>query len=213
MQSRHALNFFRTKGLACISVLAALLVPAILNCQSPPRSTEALWKESLRPAAKGTRIAVPSSILKETKVDQDEYPMMEKDDEPKVDAYLYRKEGFHLIAVQGRSNFCGATGNCAFWIYRLHGGKFDQILATGLTQNFGFLKLTTSGLPDLVILTHNSAQSTLGALWVIDDHAYEEKCRWEITTDRRLPDGSIGDGPLHIEADSCRELRREAPKK
>ena len=60
-----------------------------------------LWKETLTSAAKGTRIAVPRSILKKVKANPDDCLNPSQEETTKVDAYLSKKRDFALIAVGG----------------------------------------------------------------------------------------------------------------
>jgi hypothetical protein len=53
--------------------------------------------------------------------------------------------------------FCGATGNCAFWVFRYQNGRYEKILDTDMVQHFGFVHSSTNGLPDLVTWSHGSA--------------------------------------------------------
>jgi hypothetical protein len=165
------------------------------------------WKETLTPAAKGIRIAVPSSILTQVKANPDDCLNPSQEEATKMDAYKLRKGNFLLIAIRGRSScFCGATGNCAFWLYRYRRGTYERLLETDMVRDFGFLRSTTSGLPDLVLWSHDSADRSPGALWRFNGREYDSECSWEIVTSfRDVPNGIAEPIESHVENSTCHQ--------
>src|SRR5229473_6070365 len=99
----------------------------------------------------------PTPILKEIRMSPDDCPDLSPKTNTKVAAYRLRTKSSTIIAAHGRGFcFCGATGNCAFWIYRLHHGRYMKILEADMVQTFGFLSSRTNGLPDLAVWSHGS---------------------------------------------------------
>ncbi len=122
-------NSFRLKLLSCSFTLASLLFPALGASQSPLSRSVPMWKEAHRPKTKGTHIPVPQPILDELKADPGDCADPTPGQTTKMDAYRVQNGNETLIAVRGRSTyFCGATGNCEFWVYRSHRGKYEIIL-------------------------------------------------------------------------------------
>ena len=180
----------------------SLLVPAERHSEK----AELLWKETLTSAAKGTRIVVPRSILKEVKANPDYCLNPSLEETTKVDAYRLRKRDLALIAVWGKSPcFCSPTGNCSFWLYQSRGGKKDLLLQTEMVHEFGFLPSATKGLPDLVLWSHDSAQRFPGALWKFNGAVYVSECTWEVvSTFSDVPNGTAEFIESHIENNTCK---------
>jgi hypothetical protein len=164
------------------------------------------WKETLTPAAKGTRIAVPGSILKDVKANPDDCLNPSPEETTNLEAYQLSKRDFVLIAVWGRSScFCSPTGNCSFWLYRPRGGKKELLLQTDMVSEFGFLRSTTKGVPDLVLWSHDSAQRFPGALWKFNGAEYVSECSWEVvSTFTDAPDAVAQRLESHIENNTCK---------
>src|ERR1700747_899195 len=58
----------------------------------------------------------------------------------------------------GSSCFCSPTGDCAFGVSRTKNGRYLRVLQTHMVREFGFLKTSSNGMPDLELWSHNSAQ-------------------------------------------------------
>ena len=162
-------NSFRLKLLSGSFTLASLLFPALGAWQSPLSRSAPMWKEARRREAKGTPIPVPKPILGELAAGPDDCADPTPGQTTKMDAYRVQNGNETLIAVRGRSTcFCGATGNCEFWVYRSHRGKYEIILRADMVNNFGFLKDRTDGYrtsyfgltTSLFGLRHDSCNST-----------------------------------------------------
>src|SRR5207245_1780343 len=118
--------------------------------QNQPSSAVRPWQKSRTSGVKGTHIQTPTSILKELKMNPDECPDLSPGAPTKMDAYRVQRNARTIAPVHGGGFcFCGATGNCAFWIYRFHQGKYTKILETDMARTFGFLSSRTNVLPDL----------------------------------------------------------------
>jgi hypothetical protein len=167
------------------------------------------WKKTLVPAAKGTHSRAPASILKDIKANPDDCMEMEpsQEDLVRVDAYRVRRGNRVLIALQGRGScFCSPTGNCQFWLYGSQRGRNSLLLQTEMVQVFGFLPSVSLGLPDLVLWSHDSAQSSPGTLWRFNGREYVSECSWEVVrsfADR--PDGTAEWAESHIENSNCKQ--------
>ncbi len=191
-----ALGFFIT---------CAIFGAAILSGQTRVERGPLLWKETLTPEAKGTRISVPRSIAETIRANPDDCGNPSEQERVKVDGYKLQERNLILISVWGRSScFCSPTGNCAFWIFRSHNGKYEPILQTHMVREFGFLPSHSNDLPDLVLWSHDSAMRFPGALWSFDGHKYISVCGWEIvTTYRDLPDGGTESSGSHVKNSNC----------
>lgn len=179
-----------------------LLFPAERHSEK----AQLLWKETLTAAAKGTHIAVPGSILKDVKANPDDCLNPAPQETTKLDAYQLSKRGLVLIAVWGRSScFCSPTGNCSFWLYRSRGGKKELLLQTDMVSQFGFLRSTTKGLPDLVLWSHDSAQRFPGSLWKFSGAEYVSECSWEVVSAfAGAPSAVAQRVESHIENNTCK---------
>ncbi len=173
-------NSFRLKLLSGSFTLASLLFPALGAWQSPLSRSAPMWKEARRREAKGTPIPVPKPILGELAAGPDDCADPTPGQTTKMDAYRVQNGNETLIAVRGRSTcLCGATGNCEFWVYRSHRGKYEIILHADMVNNFGFLKDRTDGYRDLVLWSHDSAFRSPVRLFQFDGKEYKEACGWE----------------------------------
>ena len=173
--------------------------------QRSARSDSILWKATLTSAAKGTRIPLPKEILRQVKARPDDCMNPSPEELAKPDAYQKKTGGVGLIAVWSESScYCSPTGNCAFWIFRLKDGKYSQLLRADMVREFGFVPSESSGLPDVVLWSHDSAMRFPGNLWQFDGKNYVSKCGWEIvTTYEDLPNGGVKEIGSHVEKNSC----------
>jgi hypothetical protein len=51
-----------------------------------------------------------------------------------------------------------------------------------MVTEFGFLKTSSNGMPDLELWSHNSAQIFPGALWKFNGSECVSECGWQIMT-------------------------------
>jgi hypothetical protein len=180
--------------------------PAPTSGQASSEKTQILWKETLTSAAKGTRIAVPSSILANIRANPDDCLLPSPAETMKVDAYQKRIGNLVLLAIRGRGScFCSPTGNCSFWLYRSQDGKNNLLLQTEMVQEFGFLSSMTKGLPDVVLWSHDSADRFPGAMWKFNGAEYVSECSWEIvSTFRDIPNQVAQRIESHVESNTCK---------
>jgi hypothetical protein len=88
------------------------------------------------------------------------------------------------------SCYCGATGNCLFWVFRTSKGGYQLLLEGENVQDFGLLSAKTSGYRDLVVWSHDSAQRSPARLFQFDGKQYREVCGWEEDYEfKELPNG------------------------
>lgn len=206
------LNVFRFKYLSCTVTLASFVFLALAVSQSTRSDQLSMWKEAREPAAKGTRAGIPKDILADLTADasQDSTDPCSKDESSKMDAYrvvLNSRRPVVAIAVWGRSScYCGATGNCQFWVFVADHGKYRLILDTGLVRDFGFLKAKTNGYRDLVVWSHDSAFRSPARLFQFDGNQYREDCGWEEEyVGHELPGGGwVWDPGPKINSNTCR---------
>jgi hypothetical protein len=69
------------------------------------------------------------------------------------------------VLVLGGYGFCGATGNCSFWIFKKAGGRYREILETHdliEVNDLGdqILRSTTKGYNDILVKSHLSSSDT-----------------------------------------------------
>lgn len=158
----------------------AFIAPRLCAAQNSHSLRLPMWKEARSPAARGTRIPVPRQILDELAADPDDCAGPTRGETTKMEAYRVQNGGSFLVAVRGRSScFCGATGNCEFWVYRPQRGKYEIILHADMVNNFGFLKDRTDRYRDLVLWSHGSAFRSPARLFQFDGKEYKEACGWE----------------------------------
>lgn len=204
-------NPFRFKLLSCTVALTSLVFPDPGSSLRTRSNQIPVWKEAREPAAKGTRARIPKDILAELTADasQDSTDPCSKDESSKMDAYrvvLNSRRPVVAIAVWGRSScYCGATGNCQFWVFVNDRGKHRLVLDTGLVRDFGFLKAKTNGYRDLVVWSHDSAFRSPARLFQFDGNQYREACGWEEEyVGHELPEGGwVWDPGPKINSNTC----------
>ena len=183
--------------------IGALLLSSLTAGASQSQQLSALppWQEARRPAAKGTRIPIPKAILKKIlaeKFEPSEYS--EKPEDPcnskeraKVNAYRVSLRGdasTDVVVWARNSCYCGATGNCALWIFHASRGAYRLLLQTDMVRDFGFLRARTEGDRDLVAWSHDTAQRSPARLFQFDGKEYQEACGWEEEYEfKELPNG------------------------
>lgn len=179
-------------------------MPRRVASQEPSREA-ILWQKTLTPAAKGSRISIPKSILRQVQADPENCGDLSKTELAKIDAFRFQRGGVTLIAVWGKSScYCSPTGNCAFWAYRLSHKRYIQLLRTDMVREFGFLRSTAKGLPDLVLWSHDSAMRFPGLLWQFDGREYVAQCGWEIVTSyKELPNLATEPIGSRVENNTC----------
>jgi hypothetical protein len=211
---RQIFKSFRENRLGFVLVLTILAVPFYAKAQTIPAKNQPPWQESLTPAAKGTQVPVPKQILKKLRNQLSECADSLPYEKITMDAYEIHNAKLKLVAIWARNAcLCGATGNCEFWVYRVQGGRYEQVLETGLVREFGFLKATTNGLPDLVLWSHDSAQRYPGALWQFGGSVYESRCGWEIVSKyEELPDRQWKLTEEHVESNTCPGFDQEGKR-
>jgi hypothetical protein len=209
-------NSFRIKFLSCAATLASLFFPLPSASRNRQSTRAPMWKEARSPAAKGTRVRVPKDILANLTAEavEDSTDPCSREESTKMDAYrvvLNSRKPAVVIAVWGRSScYCGATGNCQFWVFVADHGEHELVLNTDMVRDFGFLKAKTSGYRDLVLWSHDSAFRSPARLFQFDGEEYKEACGWEEEyTGHELPGGGwVWDPKPRINSDSCNPITR-----
>lgn len=87
-----------------------------------------------------------------------------------------------LILVRGAEQFCGATGNCSFWLFIRQGGN-DRLILSGEGQGLFEGKRFHHGLPDLVVTLHDSAFRTDVSVYSWNGRGYEQADCYFVTYD------------------------------
>jgi len=176
-----------------------------VKAQASRSKTQPPRQESRAPAAKGTRIRIPKILRSEVKANHQGCLEIAPDRHIRFNAYeLLQKNGKLVMLWGGGSCFCAATGNCDFWVYHLHRGSGELLLQGELMNDFGFLKATTNGVPDLVTWSHDSADRSSGKLWKFDGSAYVVQCSWKIHRSFRESSNHHWDlAEEHVEGNSC----------
>jgi hypothetical protein len=204
-------NSFRFKFLSCTVTLASLAFPVLGASQTARSTTLPMWKEARKPAAKGTRVRIPKDILDNLTADavEDSTDPCSREESAKMEAYRVahnsRKPVVSIVAWGKSSCYCGATGNCQFWVLVADHGKYRLVLDTGLVRDFGFLKAKTHGYRDLVLWSHDSADRSPARLFQFDGKEYKEVCGWEEEyVGHELPGGGwVWDPNPKINSNTC----------
>ena len=192
--------------LLAVALLAVRSESGILAGLRGGQRERAPWQESPTSVFKGRQTRVPRSIRRELSESIEDCPYLS--DSTRMNAYRLRSGRTNLLSVHARNLcFCGATGNCAFWIYRKERAQYSRILETDMVQDFGFLAESHHGLPDLVIWSHDSATRTPGAWWRFDGQQYSAICSWQLVWERELANGEteVTSEP-QVENNSCTEI-------
>jgi hypothetical protein len=204
-------NSLKLKLLSGMVAMASLLFPAMGASRETQPKSVLMWKEARSPAAKGIRVRIPKDILARltSNAVEDSTDPCNRKESSKIDAYrVYlssRKPAVAIVAWGRSSCYCGATGNCQFWLFVANHGEYQLVLDTGLVRDFGFLKARTNGYRDLVLWSHDSAQRSPARLLQFEGKEYREVCGWEEDYEfRELPDGTwVSAGEPKIVANDC----------
>jgi hypothetical protein len=90
----------------------------------------------------------------------------------------YETRGAEVLAVQGQGYcYCSWAGNCRFWIYRKHKGKYEKLLEAENVQGFAFLP-TRDKLPYLILWTRNSAVKFTACALEFNGTEYRDAYGW-----------------------------------
>ncbi len=82
--------------------------------------------------------------------------------------------GSPALVVQPSGNeFCGATGNCSFWIVDLRHRRV--VLNTVGIQNFGAVPSRPGGMPEIITSSHASAHEQEEIVWHFQSSSYQRK--------------------------------------
>lgn len=92
--------------------------------------------------------------------------------------------------------WCGATGNCTFWIFQKINGRFEPILdsrlgnGNGAVETFNILPEKTLGYSDLVLGTHDSASEKSLFVYRFDGRKYQpHECYdadWQVSDGKEI---------------------------
>jgi|GEM_PF-5239986 len=168
-------NYFVWAGLMSIGIL---MRPPKGEAQNIP---ERVWQETVANLENVAQIQVPKKILKELEVKAANCPTGGHEEVGLFDARRFDGEGVRLIAIRGGGACnCSPTGNCSFWVYQDLGGRYTRVLRSSMVHQFGFLKLKSHGLPDVVLWSHGSAKESTASLWQFNGVRYLKRCNWEV---------------------------------
>jgi hypothetical protein len=170
-----------------LKALCFFAFPIIFLGQAPSSENDDLKamrvsQEARNAEAKGTRLQVPGAILAQVEANPENCTFSDPGESKKLDAYrvAVTPKGRFVIVVWGRSScYCGATGNCDFWIFRKANGKYIRILETHSVRDYGFVSNQTNGYRDLVVWSHGSAYQSSVRLFHFDGEQYDLSCGWE----------------------------------
>jgi hypothetical protein len=196
---------YKRFGKKLLALLFLLTLADASRPQSKPKFREP-WRESPFSVSKGTRAPLPISVRRELSKGLEDCPDLRE--AMRMDAYRTRVGAAYLLSVHARNScFCGATGNCEFWLYRAHQGRYRKVQQFEMVRDFGFLTERHHGLPDLVIWSHDSATRTPGALWRFDGRQYTAICAWQLVWEQTLPNGETETTKEpHVEDNTCPRL-------
>jgi hypothetical protein len=77
------------------------------------------------------------------------------------------------LVVNGRSELCGGTGNCATWFFRRSQAKWRLVLDGSWPAAFAFIPPKHSGLLDLVLVMHLNAGEAPTDVWQFNGIRYQ----------------------------------------
>jgi len=178
-----------------------------------------MWKEARTPAAKGTRGSIPPEIQRQIEAAKLAPAETTEAPEDPCNSKERRKLTAYRVSLRGRSDrgvliraanscYCGATGNCLFWVFRAAKSGYQLLLQTDLVQDYGLLGAKTLGYRDLVVWSHDSADRAPARLFQFDGKQYQEVCGWEEDYElKELPNGHwVSAGDPKIVGSSCEQL-------
>lgn len=108
------------------------------------------------------------------------------------------KDGVPEVIVQPSEpgSWCGATGNCTFWIFQKTDGRFKLILDSGwgngsvAVETFNILPGKTFGYSDLVLGTHDSASEKSLFVYRFDGRKYQPRecydADWQVSDGKEI---------------------------
>ena len=83
-----------------------------------------------------------------------------------------------VLRRDGRSNGCGATGNCQLWIFRKAGGKWLSMFGSDqapIAEGFQLGPARSQGVKDLAIAANSSAEASQRVTYKFDGKQYRAK--------------------------------------
>jgi hypothetical protein len=91
------------------------------------------------------------------------------------------------LVIQGSKLLCGATGNCATWVFRRAKDGWHNLFSgdAPLASAFGFSDATTNGVPNLVLETHMSADVTRRTVFAFNGGVYQPRDCIDVTRSGR----------------------------
>lgn len=202
-------NSFRFSYLCCAVALASLGFPRLPASQTVGSNRLPMWEEARTPAAKGTQVRLPKDILAKLRPPADLADPCDREESAKIDAYRvvlnFRRPAVAIVVWGKGICYCGATGNCQFWVFVTEHGKHRLVLETDMVRDFGFLKAKTNGYRDLVVWSHDSAFRSPARLFQFNGKEYLEECGWQEDYEfQELPNGtSVQVGGPKIVDNTC----------
>ena len=104
----------------------------------------------------------------------------------RVGSIVLAEDGSQQVLVQGPRLFCGANGNCSYWIFIRHRGQLRLILdAAGA---FLLRNTFSHGFRDVVLERHMSAFEEGFAVYRWNGTKYEQADCYSVKHDRDDPD-------------------------
>lgn len=201
------------------TILTLLAPPMMVKPQEAQAKRLPMWKEARRPAAKGTRIPLPLAILRKIEAEKlTDSETTEKPEDP-CNSKERAKLAAYRVALNGGTDsdvlvravnfcYCGATGNCLFWVFHAVKGGYQLLLQAENVQDFGLLQAKTLGRRDLVVWSHDSAQRSPARLFQFDGKEYQNVCGWEEDYEfKELANGRwVSAGDPKIVGSSCEQV-------
>lgn len=103
----------------------------------------------------------------------------------RVGSIVLAEDGSRQVLVQGPTLFCGANGNCGYWIFIRHRGQLQLALAAG----GAFIVRNTSSyrFRDVATAWHMSAYEEVFTVYRWNGAKYEEADCYSVKHDRNDP--------------------------
>ena len=101
-------------------------------------------------------------------------------------------DGVPELVLQGMGpTWCGATGNCAFWILRKFGGGFVEIFDSGPGQSIFLQPTRSKGWKDFVLSTHDTATRSIRDFYRFNGTRYERSSCYAFEWDEKQPRSQV----------------------
>lgn len=104
----------------------------------------------------------------------------------RVGSIVLAEDGSRQVLVQGPTLFCGASGNCGYWIFIRHRGQLQLALAA--SGAFIVRNTSSHGFHDVATAWHMSGYDEVFTVYRWNGTKYDEADCYSVKHDRNDPD-------------------------